>query len=209
MRQCVVAGCGARLPVRRLRGEQRGHLLPVIDVLRFQRLLPTREAGTVAHQVADFDPALSVGGELRPIARDRRVEVELPTVGDQQRGQRRHRLGRGIDVDDGVALPGARARFVGEATPDVDHRLAVQRDAEGCADVLAAREVGLELLAHGREFVFHTSVGTAHGSCSQCRSAEPRCELRVTPVRRALAGTAPRDRSANATLPCRRRPQLL
>jgi len=32
----------------------------------------------MAHQVADLDARLAVGGELRPVAGDRRVEVELP-----------------------------------------------------------------------------------------------------------------------------------
>ena len=52
----------------------------------------------------------------------RRGEVKLTLVGHHQGRQRRHGLGGGVDVDDGVTLPGPKAGAVGGAAPDVDHR---------------------------------------------------------------------------------------
>ena len=62
----VVARRRARLPPRRLGAEQGGRLAAVVEVLVRDRLLPARQPGRVAHDVAHLDVALALGGELRP-----------------------------------------------------------------------------------------------------------------------------------------------
>jgi len=122
----------------------------------------------VTHQLADGDVRLAVGGELRPVARDRRIEVQFSPVGQQQGGQGRHGLGGGIDVDDGVAFPRAGFLRVGPATPDVDDRLALERGAERCAEVGSAREICVEGGARPGEPVVGESFRgvTGHGVVS-------------------------------------------
>ncbi len=117
----------------------------------------------MAHQVADLDARLAVGGELRPVPGDRGVEIQLAAVCQKQGGQRRHRLGSRVDVDDGVGLPRPGAGFVGPAAPEIDRGLTVHRGAERRSDVGPVRQVGLELIAYGREPIAretaHRTVG--------------------------------------------------
>jgi len=67
--------------------------------------------------VADFDALLPGGRELRPVGRHRRVQVEHTPIGEFQRDERDHRLGRRPDVHDRVALPGSPGVDIGDATP--------------------------------------------------------------------------------------------
>ena len=80
----VATGC-TRLPPGRLGGEEFRHPIPVVPDVSGVDLVETRQAGAVAHQMAHFDAFLAVGGELRPVLGDRRVEVEFATVGEQER----------------------------------------------------------------------------------------------------------------------------
>ena len=151
LRDGVVAAGGAGRPPRRLRGEQRGGLLPIADVEHRHRLLPTGEPGAVAHQVPHLHGLLAGLRELRPVLRHRRAEVQLAAVCQQQGGQRRHGLGGGIDVDDGVLLPRLAFGGVAAAGPDIDGELAFHREGEGGAHVSMFGEVAVELLPHRRE----------------------------------------------------------
>jgi len=124
-RERVIAGGGARRPPRRLGGQRRRRALQVVQVGDGERRIPAGHAGGVAHQVPDEDALLALSGELRPVARDRSVQVHQAPVGEHEHGQARHRLGRRPDVHDRVALPGPAPRLVGETAPDVGHGLPV------------------------------------------------------------------------------------
>lgn len=137
LRQGVITGGTARLPQRRLRGEKRRHLLPVVKVFVLNRRFPCGKPGRVAHHLADLDLALAVLRELGPVLCDGRIEVEQSAIGQHERGQRRHRLGRRKDVDQGIARPALSARRVGVTAPQIDDRLAAQRGTERRTDVVA------------------------------------------------------------------------
>ena len=65
LRDAVVAGLPARLPPRRLFGEQTGDLVPVVEVGAFDALIPPRQAGGVRQQVADEHVVLAVLARTR------------------------------------------------------------------------------------------------------------------------------------------------
>jgi hypothetical protein len=108
--QGVVAVGGARLPPRRLVRQRIDHQLPIVVRVAGQLAPQPGQAGAVAEQMARGDRLLAVAGELRPVARHRRIDVERTAVDEHMGAQRRHRLRRRKDVDDGVALPRARER---------------------------------------------------------------------------------------------------
>src|SRR5262249_38500971 len=86
----VIAGRRAGFPPRRLSGEQRRDLLEVEKIFEYERLCPPGQAARVRQQVPHLDALLARGGELRPVLRDRGVEIELSAVGEHQRTERRH-----------------------------------------------------------------------------------------------------------------------
>ena len=142
--QGVVAARRARLPPRGLAGQGVHHFLPVIDVFVGHRLIHPGKPRRMAHEVPHLHLVFAVLRELRPVALHRRVEVEFAPVGQQQGGQRGHGLGGGIDVDNGVLLPGQGARPVPITSPKIDHRLAFDADRDAGPHVAALLEVLLE-----------------------------------------------------------------
>jgi hypothetical protein len=84
------------------------------------------------------------GREFRPVFLHRRMQIELAAVGENQRAQRRHRLGRRKAIDDRVALERARAARVEVAAPRIDDRFAVDEDRRRPPDIGAAGDVGGE-----------------------------------------------------------------
>ena len=169
----VVAGLRPRLPAGRLRGQPRRRLRPVVQVGDRHRLVPGRQPGRVRQQVPDLDVLLARGGELGPVPGHRRGQVEVAAVGQDQRTQRRHRLGGGTGVEDGVALPGRGACRVGVTAPQVDHRLAVQVHRHRGADVMRLQRL-LQRLPHSAEPVGARAVSLGHGrTVTRRRPAEP------------------------------------
>ena len=204
LRARVVARRRARLPPRRLGGEQGGALVPVLQVGGHQRLVPARQARRVAEQVAHQHALLAVGGELGPVARHRRVQVELAAVGQHQRDQERHGLGGRPHVGDGVALPGSGAGLVGPAAPDVDDQAAVLHDGHRTAHVRAGVDAGRERLGHAGEAVIEAAVDLGHGSPSvRPTPGHPEAKLHGTaapawPPRRVSAPARPPGRAPPA-----------
>ena len=88
--------------------------------------------------MAHFDVVLAVGGELRPVFRDRGERIEQAAVDQHQRRQRGDILGAGEDIDDRVFRPLSGLCFVGVPTPDVDDELTVDVDGDGGAEFAAA-----------------------------------------------------------------------
>jgi hypothetical protein len=142
--QGVVAGRGPGLPERRLGGEQGGDLVPVVEVGLGEGLFPAGKAGGMGHELGDGDGGLPVRRELGPVLRHGSIDVELTPVRQEEGGEGGHGLGRRVDVDQGVLLPGPGLGRVGEAAPDVDHELAVNSGGEGRADVEAVFQVAGE-----------------------------------------------------------------
>src|SRR5207245_2512474 len=116
-----------------------------------QRVADRRQARLVVEEEADGDVALAVLGESRPVMGYGGVEVEQ-AAGDEDVGAEGDGpLGAGPDEGEGVALPRASVLAVGETAPEVHDWFAVERDADGGADLVAVTEVALEFVADGRE----------------------------------------------------------
>jgi hypothetical protein len=162
----VIAVRAARLPPRLLLRQQPCHLAPVVDRLDRDLLRDGAEPGLVREQPAHRQLALAALRELRPVARDGRVEVERALVHEAVRGDRRDALGRRVDVRERVALPGLRALRVHEARPEIHHRLAFEREAERGADLVAAFELLGERVAHARELRMAAALDLGHHSSS-------------------------------------------
>ena len=105
----------------------------------------------MGHQPANGDITLAGLGELRPILRDRRVEVEASLLGQPMGAERDQAFGRRGDVDQCVTVPLALAIERVPATPEVDDRLAVEIDGDCRADFVTLAEVALECLADSVE----------------------------------------------------------
>ena len=85
------------------------------------------------------------------------------------RAERRHALGRRVDVHERVALPGPRARLIGVAAPQVDDGAAVDDDGDGGADLVPLAKVLLEDAAHALEGRVARSVD--RGNCQGLASS--------------------------------------
>ncbi len=164
LREGVVARRRARFPPGRLGRQARRAQVPVGELLGGERLLPSAQPRGVPHDMAHLDVLLAVGGEFRPVGRDRGVEVELAAIVQHQRDQECHRLGRRPDVRQRVAFPWLRLLRVGPASPDVHHRLAVDIDGDRRADVGTRIELSREGLEHRLELRLAGSVHLCHGA---------------------------------------------
>src|SRR5882757_373774 len=109
------------------------------------------QPGGMTHQVAHLHDALSLGGELRPVAYDWSVPIEFSTICEDQRNQGDYRLGRGIHVGNRVLFPWAGLRRVGPAAPKIDHRFALYGNGEARTEIRAISEVGRKQLTDTRK----------------------------------------------------------
>src|SRR5216683_1034466 len=130
----------------------------------------------MAKNVSDGKPFLPRLRELRPVARDRRIQVDFPALDQPMNAGRGDALGGRIDVHDRVAFPWAGACLVGMTAPQVDHRAAVDKDRCCSADVAALIEVLRKRLAHALEARIAFSLDSWH----RCFSL-PLCAFNPSP----------------------------
>src|SRR6266511_3904509 len=69
-----------RTPERFLTSQRVDHELPVVEAAGRQGFPDGRQPRLVAQQVADQDAVLAVLGELRPVRRDRSIDIELDGI---------------------------------------------------------------------------------------------------------------------------------
>jgi hypothetical protein len=169
----VIARRGARFPERRLRGQAAGDQIPVVQISRLHRIVKAGKAGGMAHQLRHGHVLLTGRGKLRPVMRDLLFKLQRALVRQPQRGERRHRLGGGIDVDDRVLLPGPRLFGIGPAAPQIDHWLAINRGGETGPEIITAREGRGKGAAHGFEFRMHKTLHVTHVTISSGRGDGP------------------------------------
>src|SRR6266508_4063764 len=131
--QPVVAVTGTRTPERFLTSQRVDHELPVVEAAGRQGFPDGRQPRLVAQQVADQDAVLAVLGELRPVRRDRSIDIELAARREQVRAQRHRALGGRPYVADRVLGPWL-VRPGGPA-PQIDHCLSVERHAHRRPDL--------------------------------------------------------------------------
>ena len=151
-------------------------------------------------QVADQDALLAVGGELRPVRGDRRVDVQLAPVDQHQRGQAGHRLGRRPDVGDGVLGPRDRPGLVAEAAPQVDDDLAVDVHDERRAEFLTRVQVPRQRARTASNRPSHVPCTSATAVPSPLKASAPANPQTAASGRGANSGSRtvimlqPRDR---------------
>jgi hypothetical protein len=106
---------------------------------------------------------------------DRRIEVELPAISQDQRAQRGHRLGRGENVDDRFSIPGPAVAESLLAAPDVDDHLTVKHNGNGRAHVDSVIEVSREGVRDATEplIEFAQDLGHRHTLSRFIRSLQP------------------------------------
>ena len=139
----VIAEGGARVRAWRLRREERRHAPVVAEVGCADRHIDAGKPRGVGDDVADEDLRLA---ELRPMTAHGIVEADLPTVDEHQDAKRDHALGAGVYELERVLLPRPAAFPVGNAAPEVDHRLAMPHGREGRAQVATLGEIPFESL---------------------------------------------------------------
>ena len=97
------------------------------------------------------DLGLPPGRELGPVARDRGIEFDLPTLDENQDAKCRNRLANGEDVHEGVTLPRSGPSAVHPSAPDVDDELSVEDDRHRGAELAAFEEIAHQRIPHGHE----------------------------------------------------------
>jgi hypothetical protein len=143
-------------------GERGADGVPVVEALLRQRLPDRREARFVTEEPTDRDLGLPGLGELGPVARDGGIEIEATLLDEAVGADRRQALGRRVGVDEGVALPFAGAGGVGEAAPEIDDELALERERDRRADLLLRFEALREDVADGLEAGIAVAVDGDH-----------------------------------------------
>ncbi|MNE29056.1 hypothetical protein D3C80_1225240 [compost metagenome] len=127
------------------------HGLPVVEGFGGQQLAQGRQARLMAQQLAQGDGLLAGCGELRPITRYGRVQLQL-ALGDQLQDRHcRECLGAGKQIGDGVAVPGTAGVLVCSTGPQVQHGLPTDLHAQRSTALLPIIEQRGEGFAHGFE----------------------------------------------------------
>ncbi len=187
----------ARSPLGTLSGQCGRHRVPVQRLVQRDRLVQREQAGLVGQQPAHRDVRLAVRGELRPVLRHRRVQVQRTALGQHVRSGRGRPLGRRVDELQRVPRPRPTGLGVGNATPQVHHRSAVLVHAHRRADVPVFGEVRCERLTHrfepsgdltlDRRHAVHPGIATA---CSVGAGSPSESGAVAVRLRRAAPGGA-------------------
>jgi len=114
-----------------------------------------KQASLVSQQLAHRDGFLAVLGELRPVAGNTLFVIEPAARMRQRQRHRRQALGRRVDENHGVFLPGLAGRLVAHAAPQVDDLPAPVVHATRAAQFVAQGEIVGECIAHGLEARTH------------------------------------------------------
>ena len=146
----VVGAVGARLPGRLLLLDGADVGIPV-EPRAGRRVITIDHAITYGRGRADQHALLAGGGEFRPVARDRRIEIDHAAIDQHVRAQRAHALGDGIHDDDRVRVPRMRPGEVLVAAPEIHDLVTVPVDANGRPDFVALAKILLERVANRSE----------------------------------------------------------
>ena len=149
------------------------------------RFVDGEQSGLVCQELAHGDALLALLRELRPVRAHAFLVVEPSArVGDGER-HRRQPFGRGMDDHHRVLLPGLSRVLVPDAAPEIDGHLAAVIGTARAAQLVAAREVVVEGVAHGLEATTDLPVYTTWGRTRRCGRSPPRCLRAATGRSRA------------------------
>ena len=160
-RNRVVSPTRPEGPQRRLRGEERGHLLPVVQVFDGKGRFDATNASLVGQQLGDRHAVLARLGKLRPVVRDRSFVVETAIGVQAGNGKRRKAFGRRVDIDQRVTLPGPRCIPVLIPAPKIYDGLTVADDANARSDLDVVPVRGKrvpDFLVPGRDRTLHVAL---------------------------------------------------
>ena len=145
----VVAVRGPGVPQRLLLLERPDHGVPCEHVGRRELGVERRQSCLVAQQVAHRDPFLAGLRELGPVARDRKVDVELAALGEQVHARRGRAFRAREDELQRVGAVEGAGVAVGDAAPHVDDLGAVDVERVARAHLAVLLEVAGERVADG------------------------------------------------------------
>ena len=187
----MVAAATARLPPRFLGGQIGRAGVPVIKLGRRHRGCEPGHPCGVGEEMAHEGLFLALLAVLRPVLDHGRVQIQLSLIGKHQGGEKRHGLGGGKDVDDGVLGPGTRFRRIRVPGPEIHHVLTVDRRGEARPHVPTFAEVGLESLADRRKSRIAEPVNLH--ALSPCKKSQFRARgaCPSTPRRPRYSGRCP------------------
>src|SRR5439155_10568920 len=143
-RKAVVTVARARDPKWLGVFDEAHHQVPVIASVLGDRAADVANAGLVAEHLADRNRLLAVLGELGPVPRDWRLQVQLAAVREHMRAERRRALRRRHDDIHRFALPRRTRLGVSDTAPKVDDGIAVDDHADRGADLATIDEAALE-----------------------------------------------------------------
>src|SRR5262249_50949493 len=155
------------------------------------RLIDREQPGLMCKELADSDALFALLRELRPIRACTLVVVEPASrMGNRER-HCRQALGRRVDDDHGVLLPGLACLLVPHAAPEIDHFVAAVVDGTRTAQLPASSKVFGKCVAHALEAVLDLSLDVHAGSCG-CDHVASASKIAVRAFDNSTANTVPR-----------------
>ena len=140
----------------------------------------------VAEQPPHRQVRLALGGELGPVARDGRVQVDLAALGQPVGDDRERSLGRGRHQLQGAIGVGRLAVGGGGTAPQVDHWFGAAVHTAGGPHLASIREVALELVPHRLEAPRHRATDVHRPERTVGRFHRAACRADTTDVQGGL-----------------------
>src|SRR5262249_45672311 len=137
----MIPMAGARLPEGFLPDERVGHCFPLVDNTIKQLLAHCWGTRTVTPQHIHPYLRLVRPSELSPLLWNRYLQVQKSLVHKSAGADGGHTLGRGVDGDDSIALPGTVRVLVDDPSPEVHHWRAIDGHGDSSADLAELLEV--------------------------------------------------------------------
>src|SRR5579864_2333312 len=126
----MIAVLAARLPPGFLALQGVNHPLPVEKCPWRQEVADPCQARLVIEQHLDRDSFFPALRKLRPVLRHGRIQIELAPRGQDMGAERGCSLGRGPYDANGILLPECICCWSSDPSPQINHWLALQRNAD-------------------------------------------------------------------------------
>src|SRR5258707_181590 len=120
------------------------HQCPVPTNSRGERCAPRGGAGPRVEQHSHRYPLFTSLPKLRPVARDRRIEIKFATRGEHMSAQGGRAFGRRPDECNCILAPGCLCIGMSHPAPQVHDCLAIEGDADRCSNLAPLLEITRE-----------------------------------------------------------------
>src|SRR5208337_2007274 len=128
-------------PPRLLLGERGRHRVPVEERVVVEEFAHGGKTRAMTQQIPHRQLVLARLGELGPVLRHGRVDVEQALVGEAMRADRGDALGGRVDVDERVARPRLGLRLISMSRPDIHDASTVEHNCRGGADLVSLLKI--------------------------------------------------------------------